>query len=271
MTHFLPHRADAHASCLHVVAGCVLAAALAACTASGNGERAVPQSGPAGLPAQQADTQPAGGQQAGAQLVDPRPLQGAGAVAFHPAQPTLAWAAGEEVRLRALDRDAGETRLPVGSWVSDLGFSPDGALWVIADVPQLWRDGARACSAQDVEADRLLAVDDAGAVVAAYSHSDGVGMLRRQVWLDRQCAVVEESIERLPAGVTDAHSDRGAPLGRASLQPLRPEQDDLAARLASVGLPAGAGVKQAVLVSPDRRWWVLDGAQGRTLWRLDPP
>src|SRR5690606_41838221 len=101
--------------------------------------------------------------------------------------------------------------------------------------------------------------------------SAGVGVRGGPAWLDRPCAGVEAGLERLPAGVTDAHSDRGAPLGRASLQPLRPDPDDLAARLASVGLPAGAGVKQAVLVSPDRRWRVLDGAQGRTLWRLDPP
>ncbi|MGJ4803857.1 hypothetical protein [Luteimonas sp. SDU82] len=243
-------------------ATCAAAALLAACAASGTSDQATAQPAPAGQPA---DT-------AKAQLVDPRPLPGAGAVAFHPAQPWLAWAAGEAVRILPLDAAAtGERRLDIASWVADLGFSPDGALWVIADVPQLWRDGEIVCRAQGVEADRLLAVDDAGAVVAAYSHSDGVGMLRRQVWLDAQCGVADERIAPLPAGVQDAEADPGAPLGRATLQPLHPDPADLAAGLASVRLPAGAGVSGALRVSSDGRWWVLEGAQGRTLWRLDRP
>ena len=67
-------------------------------------------------------------------LVEPRPLPGAGAVAFDPVEARLAWAAGEEVRLHRLAAvpdaaaGAGDRRLPVGSRVSDLGFAPDGAL-----------------------------------------------------------------------------------------------------------------------------------------------
>ena len=204
-------------------------------------------------------------------LVDPRPLQGAGAVAFDPAHPRLAWAAGEEVRLFDLDDGDDARRLAIGNWVGDIGFAPDGALWVIAGAPQLWRDGALACRADGVEADRLFAIDDAGAVVAGYTHSDGVGMLRRQVWLDAQCGIVDENLAPMPEGITDSESDPGAPLGRATLQPVHSAAAELAERLSGVHLPAGAGVEQAVAVSPDGRWWVLEGAQGRTLWRRERP
>lgn len=242
-------------------AAALFACLLAACGASGDRASAAPQAA--------AERHPA---DPGPHLVDPRPLPGAGAVAFGPEQDWIAWAAGEEVRVLALgDRaGAGERRVPVGSLVADLGVAPDGALWVIADVPQLWRDGAPACRAEGVEADRLLAVDGEGAVVAAYSHSDGTGMLRQQVWLDAQCDVVDERIAPLPAGVADAQSDPGAPLGRATLRALHPDPTELAQRLSAVRLPAGAGVELAVRVSDDGRWWVLDGAQGRTLWRRAP-
>ena len=52
---------------------------------------------------------------------------------------------------------------------------------------------------------------------------------------------------------------------------LETEYAELGARLAQVQLPAGAGVEQAVAVSPDGRWWVLAGVQGRTLWRREQP
>jgi len=204
-------------------------------------------------------------------LVDPRPLHGAGAVAFDAAGQRLAWAAGHEVRRYALDDGSEPQRLAIGHQVVDLGYAPDGVLWVIADVPQRWRDGVLQCRAGQVEAERLLAVDAEGAVVTAYMHSDGVGMLRRQVWLDSQCGVVEESLAPVPAGVTDAGADPGAPLGRDSLRIVNPEPTELAVRLEQVQLPSGAGVERAVQVSTDGRWWVLDGAQGRTLWRLERP
>lgn len=254
------HHFGARASRLRRATSSLFASLLAACGASGTSP-APPQV--------QAEPQPARG---GAQLVDPRPLQGAGAVAFHPARSSLAWAAGEDVRIQELDAEAGagERRIAVGDRVADLGFAPDGALWLIADVPQLWRDGAPVCRAEGLEADRLLAVDAHGAVVAAYSHSDGVGMLRRQVWIDTQCNVADEQVERLSERAADAGSDPGAPLGRATLRAQRPDAAALARLLSTMRLPAGAGVERAVLVSADRRWWVLDGAQGRTLWRRGP-
>lgn len=202
-------------------------------------------------------------------LVDPRPLQGAGAVAFDPDRPQVAWAAGEEVRVSALGDGAEARHMPVGEWVGDVGFAPDGALWVVAGVPQLWRDGALACRADAVEADRLLAVDAQGVVVAGYTHSDGVGMLRRQVWLGPDCAVVGERLDPVPEGVGDSEADPGAPLGRATLRKVHAAADALAQRLSGMQLPAGAGIDRAIAISGDGRWWVLEGAQGRTLWRLE--
>lgn len=242
-----------------------LACALAACGAVGGGGAAMSPSAKAEVAGRAAD----GERKARPGLVDPRPLHGAGAVAFDPAGPRLAWAAGHEVRRYALDDGSEQPRLAIGHPVVDLGYAPDGALWVIADVPQLWRDGVLQCRAEQVEAERLLAADAEGAVVTGYMHSDGVGMLRRQVWLDSRCGLVEESLAPVPAGVTDAAADPGAPLGRAGLRIAQPEPADLAARLQQVQLPAGAGVERAVQVSADGQWWVLDGAQGRTLWRLD--
>lgn len=261
MTVLASQRAGACAPLRRGAAAGLLACLLAACGASGDRAAAAPQAA--------AEVRPEG---AGPHLVDPRPLAAAGAVAFHPAQDWIAWAAGQEVRMLRLEGggNAGERRIPVGSPVVDLGVAPDGALWVIADVPQLWRDGAPVCRAEGVEADRLLAVDGQGAVVTAYSHSDGTGMLRQQFWLDAQCGVVDERIGPLPDGVADAESDPGAPLGRGTLRPLHPDRHELARRLSAVRLPAGAGVERAVLVSADGRWWVLDGAQGRTLWRRAP-
>lgn len=263
----IPHwrtGASASAKWRAIAASCALALALAACgadTGLGAGDANAPERGKASAEAQAATSD----------LVDPRPLQGAGAVAFDPARPRLAWAAGEEVRLFDLGDGDDARRLGIGSWVGDVGFAPDGAVWVVAGAPQLWRAGERVCSAEGVEADRLFAIDDAGAVVAGYMHSDGVGMLRRQVWLDAQCGVVDEDLAPMPEGIVDSESDPGAPLGRATLRPTHPDPAELAERLSGVQLPAGAGVKQAVAVSPDGRWWVLEGAQGRTLWRRERP
>lgn len=245
---------------------CALACALglAACGAANDRGAGGEKSAPRGAPVAATQAVKPG-------LVDPRPLQGAGAVAFDPARPRLAWAAGEEVRVFDLAAGAEERRIAIGSWVDDVAVAPDGAVWVVAGVPQLWRDGAEACRAEGVEADRLLAVDGEGAVVAGYSHSDGVGMLRRQVWLDAQCGQAQEDTDRVADGVTDAEADPGAPLGRASLQRVHASAQALAERLSGMQLPAGAGVERAVAISSDGRWWVLEGAQGRTLWRTDRP
>ena len=189
-----------------------------------------------------------------------RMLPGAGAVAFDPAQPRVAWAAGEDIRTLHLVRGS-ESKHPVGAWVTDVGFAPDGALWVIAGDAQLWRDGAVVCRA-DVEVDRLLGIDAQGAVAAGYTHADGTGMLRHQVWLDVSCNVSSEQTDPLPAGVTDAEADPGAPLRRPSLRPPRmsvagdgsgPPTD----------LPKGA---RPIAASADGRWWVIEDAAGRALW-----
>lgn len=195
-------------------------------------------------------------------LVHRRDLPGAGAVAFDPAGPRLAWAAGNQVRILDLHTGA-QSPLAAGALVSDLGFAPDGSLWVIADQPARWRDGERVCRADGVEADRLLALDTQGAVVAGYSHSDGTGMLRRQLWLDPQCAVTVESTQPLPRDVQDADSDTGEPLRRASLQPPRLVP-------ASAPHPPDAAQARAVAASGDGRWWVFDRDGSRSLWEAAP-
>lgn len=178
----------------------------------------------------------------------PRTLAGAGAVAFDRQGRQLAWASGEQVR--SLDLATGRERaLQPGGWVDDLGYAPDGSLWILAGDPQRWAGGTRACRAVGVEAQRLLASDDAGAVVAGYAHSDGVGMLRHQVWLDAGCKVVREDTAALPAQVADAEADPGAPLGRDTLRPP----------------PAAGGAAGTLAVSPDGRWQVVTRAGARVL------
>ena len=231
--------------------GLLVAVALAACVPAGERQAADPEAARGGAPTAQA-TLPG----------NRRNLPGAGAVAFDPTAPRLAWAAGNDVRI--LDLRSGEQRsLAVGTWVDDLGFAPDGSLWVIADQPVRWRAGAPACRARGVEADRLLALDAQGAVVAGYSHSDGVGMLRRQVWLDGRCDIVDESIRALPADVQDAESDAGEPLRRVSLRPPRRVPP-------SAPRPPGAPRARPIAASADGRWWVFDHDGVRFLWEGTP-
>jgi hypothetical protein len=193
-----------------------------------------------------------------------RKLPGAGAVAFDPSHPRVAWAAGEEIRMLDLAQDA-ESRYPVGAWVTDVGFAPDGALWVLAGDAQLWRGGAVACRA-DVELDRLLGIDAQGAVAAGYTHADGTGMLRHQVWLDASCNVSSEQTDPVPAGVSDADADPGAPLQRASLRAPRMYVPADGAALPS-DWPKGA---RPIAASADGRWWVIEDAAGRALWTRQP-
>lgn len=244
-------------------------AALAACT--GPGSASGTDDGSRAAPAR-ADARPdaPGEGEARPGLVDPRPLQGAGPVAFDAAGQWLAWGANGGVRLLAPGREDGERRIDVGGSVGDLAFAPDGALWLVVDgVPQLWRDGALACAADGVEADRLLAVDAQGVVVARYGHGDGVGTLRHQAWLDGACAQVQARTDPLPAGLEDSDADPGADFGRDTLRRVHAPAAALESELERVQLPAGAGIRQAVAMSTDGRWWVLEGAQGRTLWRRE--
>ena len=232
-------------------AGLLVALALAACAPAGERQAADPEVASGGTPNAQATLPP-----------NRRDLPGAGAVAFDPTSPRLAWAAGNDVRI--LDLRSGEQHsLAVGATVDDLGFAPDGSLWVVADQPARWRAGAPACRARGVEADRLLALDAQGAVVAGYSHSDGVGTLRRQVWLDERCSIVDESIQPLPPDVQDAESDAGEPLRRASLRPPR--------RVPPSSPPPPDGLQaRPIAASADGRWWVFDHDGVRFLWEATP-
>lgn len=192
-----------------------------------------------------------------------RGLPGAGAVAFDPAAPRLAWAAGERVYL--IDLGSGEqVEYAVGAWVDDLGFASDGSLWLLAGQAEHWRDGERLCRTQALDVERLLALDAQGAVVAGYSHSDGIGMLRRQVWLDPACVVTAESTRPLPGGVGDAESDPGEPLRRGSLQAPRMLPQ-------GAGPPPKAPQARPVAASRDGRWWVFEEGGIRSLWDAGPP
>lgn len=242
---------------LAAMAGVALALAVAGCTGAGSagasaaGGSAPRVQGPQGASSSRAPQARAG---------DPRsgvvPLTGAGAVAFAPSGNTLAWASGRAVRLR--DLASGDERvLDAGADVTDLGYSPDGALWVVAGQPALWRDGQRVCVAGDLDADRLLGADAQGAVVAGYQHSDGVGMLRHQAWLDTTCALVRERTDPVSRGVDSAEADPGAPLLRASLAP----------RASAPAASRGAGI---VAESRDGAWQVVEGPSGRVLRAVAP-
>lgn len=234
----------------------VIALGLAACVPTGSQQRDTAEAKAAEDMARQAP--------AATRLGNRRDLTGAGAVAFDPTAPRLAWAAGNEVRTLDL-RSGGQGRVAVGVPVTDLGFAPDGSLWIVAGQAQRWRGGESACRAQDVEADRLLALDAQGAVVAGYTHSDGVGMLRRQVWLDNACTASAESVQPLPPGIADAEADPGEPLRRASLQSPRG-----ALPPSSPHLPEGSAQARPVAASADGRWWVFEDPKGRTLWESVP-
>jgi len=239
------HRACRRGPALAALASVVLAFA-AACTQVASGQSASTLA---------SSSDPSSG------LQNRRDLPGAGAVAFDPTGARLAWAAGEEVRV--LELESGEQAVrAAGSWIDDLGFAPDGSLWVIGDKVQRWQGNALACGTQEMDADRLLAVDAQGAVVAGYVHSDGQGMLRHQVWLDSRCHPTAESTLPLPKGIADAEADPGAPLGRASLHSPRPRRDE-----ASFPNLAGMPGAKPVAVSADGHWWVIDAGGRRSLWK----
>jgi len=208
-------------------------------------------------------------------LTDRRVLTGAGAVAFHPTRPQLVWAQGQGLSVLDLDSDE-RSEIRVAAIVSDLGFAPDGNLWVIAGHATRWRDGAQACRSDGADLDRLLGTDAAGIVAAGYSHSDGIGPIRHQLWIDNACQLEQESTEPLPAGIRDAEADNGGKPWRDSLRSPRalPAQLPwkiqnarvLVDRQSPIVLPSSP-----IAVSADGRWWIFDEAGQRVLWRLAEP
>ena len=238
------------------VAPSLLMLALAACGANG-GDRA------AGTAEPSAATQPSQAQPSPSESAAPPrvgstqgdiALPGAGAVAFDGANARIAWSSGSDVRIRELASGA-VTPLAAGASVADLGYAPDGALWTVGGDVVRWQGGKPACSAQ-VDADRLLGVDAQGVVVAGYGHSDGAGMLRHQAWLDNACRVTHERTDPLPANISDAETDPGAPLQRDSLHAPRMPAETAPA------LPAGT---RAIASTPDGRYWVIEVAGERRL------
>ncbi len=204
-------------------------------------------------------------------LVDRRVLAGAGAVAFDPVRERLVWA--DAAVLHALDLRTGmQSETTVDRPIADLAFSPDGDLWLLAGAAIRWHDGVRACASEDEALDRVLGVDAGGITAASYSHSDGVGPIRHQVWIDSACRREHDSTAPLPAGVTDASDDRGEPARRATLRAPTVLPEALGWNLEGARVSANGTTltlpAPAVAVSPDGRWWVLEDGGQRTLWRV---
>ena len=186
--------------------------------------------------------------------------------------PAWPWAAG--TRLRASPRWRFGCRRPGrpsplrGSRVTDLGVAPDGALWVVADVPVARRSGgvprrgrasrppagrgSRGCGGG-----RDTGIRTAPACCAARS-----GWRRVARWSASRRSVAGE------------HGRGGRRSGRAA-GPSRPAS---AAPGCARSGPAAAAGARPVLTGTAPWWppaegrsWVLEGAQGRTLWRRAQP
>lgn len=187
----------------------------------------------------------------------PRLLAGAGAVAFHPSRPLLAWSDGK--RWHVLDLHTGRVAdFATDSEIADLGYAPDGDLWLVADHAERWRDGELGCRSDAADLSRVLGSADDGLAAAGYGHSDGVGPLRHPVWIDLRCGLTRYPAEPLPAGVADAASDPGVVAGKRT-QPPR-------AVPAGFVAPADSSAKP-VAVSHDGRWWVGEDTGRLLLYR----
>lgn len=206
-------------------------------------------------------TRPAPGSPAAASTAEaaasPRLLPGAGAVAFHPSRPLLAWSDGKRWHVLDLHTDrvadfTGETE------IADLGYAPDGDLWLVGDRAERWRDGQRSCRSEAADLSRVLGTARAGIAAAGYGHSDGVGPLRHPVWIDTHCGITRYPGEPLPAGVADASADHGGVDGQDT-QPPRAVPKGFVA-------PAGTSAKP-IAVSHDDRWWVGEDAGRLHLYR----
>ncbi|MGO0999702.1 hypothetical protein [Lysobacter sp. CA196] len=187
----------------------------------------------------------------------PRLLAGAGAVAFHPSRPLLAWSDGK--RWHVLDlRSRRVADFATDSEIADLGYAPDGDLWLVADHAERWRDDRLGCRSDAADLSRVLGTANDGLAAAGYGQSDGVGPLRRPVWIDRRCAIARYPAEPLPAGVADASADDGGIAGKDT----RPPRAVPAGFVAPADTPA-----KPVAVSHDGRWWVGETAGRLLLYR----
>lgn len=180
-----------------------------------------------------------------------------GAVAFHPSRPLLAWSDGK--RWHVLDLPSNRVAdFVTDSEIADLGYAPDGDLWLVADHAERWRDGKLACRSDAADLSRVLGIAGDGIAAAGYGHVDGAGPLRHPVWIDPRCALTRYPAEPLPAGVADASSDTGGIAGK----PTRPPRAVPPGFVA----PAGASAKP-VAVSADGGWWVGEDAGRLLLYR----
>ncbi|WP_223619399.1 hypothetical protein [Lysobacter sp. ESA13C] len=194
---------------------------------------------------------------AAAEAAPPRLLAGAGAVAFHPSRPLLAWSDGK--RWHVLDLHTGRVADFAGdSEIADLAYAPDGDLWLVGDHAERWRDGRLGCRSEAADLSRALGTAGDGLAAAGYGHSDGVGPLRHPVWIDLHCGLTRYPAEPLPAGVADASADHGGIAGKNTRPP----------RALPRGFVAPAGTSaQPIAASHDGRWWVGEDAGRLHLYR----
>lgn len=202
-----------------------------------------------------------------------RALPGAGEVAFDPSSAVLGWTDGN--RLQMLDLARGDLRtIELDAAASDLGYTPQGDLWIVAGHVERFHDGASACRSREGDLQRLLGIDAEGVSAAGWSYADGIGPVRHQAWFDSACRLQRTSDAPVPTGVRDSDEDNGEAPARATLRP--PHELPARSRLridgghlhidgeTPVALPAAP-----VAASRDGRWWVLGEPGRRTLWRLD--
>jgi len=200
-----------------------------------------------------------------AAIADSQTLAGTGAVAFHPQRALLAWA--DERGWHLLDLDTGQRSDHVADApVADLGFAADGDLWLIADRAERWRDGRRVCRSEAGDLSRWFGADATGATVARYSHSDGVGPLRQQLWLSPECRTVREDTRPLPPHIREVGDDPGEPLHAGTA----PASTGLAETLPALGAD-GLAPQRTLALSHDGRWRVLDQNGQRILRRTSAP
>lgn len=174
-----------------------------------------------------------------------RTLPASGPLAFHPHRDELVWADGRDWYRLDL-RNGRREGFHADGDIADLAYAADGAVWLAAGHAERWQAGRRDCRGDADGISRVFGAQaDGGARVAGYRHSDGIGPLRHQYWLDTRCRALREEIAPLPPGLGDPALDTGtSPADTAAAVP------DLRAG----PRPAADGT---LAVSYDRRWRVI--------------
>lgn len=174
-----------------------------------------------------------------------RTLPASGPLAFHPHRDELIWADGRDGY--RLDLRSGQRQgFHADGAIVDLAYAADGAVWLAAGHAERWQGDRRACRGDADGITRVFGAEgDGGARVAGYRHSDGIGPLRHQYWLDPRCRALREEIAPLPPGVSDPTLDSGAAPATA------------AATVADWRAGPRPAADGTLAVSHDRRWRVI--------------